>query len=297
MGRIRHWKQRWDPNADFVFLKRMSLGLDPKRPVAMPGDPVPKGEVRLGRGRLKRWWDAGYIGLAGWRDPSDLKREKREEDAAEVREALAAAAERLPGLLAEAEELKAAKEPEEAALAELDRDLASMKALLERAAFLGVGLEDEALAALAGVEASEPEPEAPPAPAPEPVTTESQDPLPGPTVTATADGFEVSLPSGELAEVGSIEEATEFIRTGELPAAPESPSAAPEGGGDADAVSAPEGADAATGAQEGASEAEVVVTPTGGGWFVVAVPGEDEPRKVQGEANLKALLAELGAEE
>ncbi len=294
MGRIRHWKQRWDPGADFVFLKRMKLGLDPKHPVALPGDPVPKGDARLGRGRLKRWWDAGFIGLAGWRDPSELKREKREEDAEEVREALVAAAERLPGLLAEAEELKTAKEPEEAALASLDRDLASMKALLERAAFLGVGVEDESLAALAGVEVAEPEPPAPP---PEPVTTESRDPLPGPTITATAEGFEVSLPSGELAEVGSIEEATEFIRTGELPAAPESPAAAPEGGGNADAADGPEGADAADGAQEGAPAEEVVVTPTGGGWFVVTVPGEDEPRKVQGEANLKALLAELGAEE
>ncbi len=271
---VRHWKQRYDPDAKFVFLKRLKLGLNVKKPWVLPGDPVPTGDVRLGRGRLKRWWEAGIIGLADFVDPDVVKRDKRKQDAHEVREALAAAAKVLPGLLAQAEELKTAKEPEEAALAELERDLLSMRALLERAKFLGVGVESEALAALAGVEIAEPVPL-------EPVTTETIEPKEGPTITVVEGGFEVSMPDGSLASVGTMEEAAHFVKTGELPEAPESPAEGSEGEGDA----------------EGPPVDEVVVEETGGGWYTVTVPGEDEPRKVQGKEALDALLAELGATE
>lgn len=273
MATMRHWKQRFTPDAKFVFLKRLKLGLDAKKPWVMPGDPVPTGDVRLGRGRLKKWWDAGIIGLADWVDPDVVKRDKRKQDAEEVREALEAAAEALPGLLAQAEELKATKEPEEAALAELEGDLLSMKALLERAKFLGVGVESEALAALAGMKVAAPEPKAAP-PGPQEATTETTEPAPGPVIETTETGFEVSLPTGELASVATIEEAEHFIRTGELPTPQESPGEGSEGEGDA-----------------------ITVEETGGGWYVVTVPGEDAPRKVQGKEALDALLAELGASE
>lgn len=271
MGR-RHWKQKFDPDAKFIFLRRLKLGLDPKNPVVQPGDPVPTGDVRLGKHRLKKWWAAEIIGLADFKAPDELKRERLEGERAEVREALAAAAGVLPGLMERAEALKAETEPQEAELVEIETDLASMKALLERAKLLGVGIEDEALAELLGVEVAEEgsqepqEPSEPPkAPQAQEETTESVVPREGATIEVTGEGFEVSMPDGSLASVETVEEVAHFVRTGELPEKP--------------------------------PVDEVVVSDKGGGWFDVSVPGEDEPRKVQGQAALDALLAELGAVE
>lgn len=78
---MRHWKQKWDPNADLVFAKRLKLGLDPENPWVEPGDPVPKcrrhkariveNERRvksdgqyLGIHRLYMWFRAGIVELA-----------------------------------------------------------------------------------------------------------------------------------------------------------------------------------------------------------------------------------------
>lgn len=61
MGR-RHWKQRWNPDAEFVFLKRLKLGIEGHEFV-QPGDPVPKAHPLI-RNRLRRWWAAEIIGLA-----------------------------------------------------------------------------------------------------------------------------------------------------------------------------------------------------------------------------------------
>lgn len=86
MATRRHWKQRWDANADFVFLRRIKLGGEHGTVTA--GDPVPKdrrikaqnrtperrkgpdGKQRLNIRRLKLWWDAGYIGLASYGAPA-----------------------------------------------------------------------------------------------------------------------------------------------------------------------------------------------------------------------------------
>ena len=58
---MRNWKERWDPEAEFVYNKRLKMGLDPENPWVMPGDPVDK--LALGIRRLHRWWDAGTIRL------------------------------------------------------------------------------------------------------------------------------------------------------------------------------------------------------------------------------------------
>ena len=58
---MRSWKERWDPNAEFVFNKTMNLGLDAENPRVVPGDPVDK--EAIGLGRLKHWWNAGMIRL------------------------------------------------------------------------------------------------------------------------------------------------------------------------------------------------------------------------------------------
>ena len=58
MSTLRHWRQRWSPTADLVFLKRLKMG-DGQ---VVPGDPVtPAIREKLGLHRLRRWWDAGVI--------------------------------------------------------------------------------------------------------------------------------------------------------------------------------------------------------------------------------------------
>ncbi len=61
MATLRHWKQRFDPDADLVFRKRMVIrgwGVD----VAEPGDRVPQ-EMKdhFGVHRLRIWWEGGFL--------------------------------------------------------------------------------------------------------------------------------------------------------------------------------------------------------------------------------------------
>ena len=63
---MRSWRERWDPDAEFVYNKRLKLGLDPENPWVQPGDPVDK--LAIGIRRLHRWWDAGMIRLDKERD-------------------------------------------------------------------------------------------------------------------------------------------------------------------------------------------------------------------------------------
>lgn len=58
---MRNWKERWNPDAEFVFNKTMNLGLDPENPRVVPGDPVDKEALSLRR--LQHWWNAGFIRL------------------------------------------------------------------------------------------------------------------------------------------------------------------------------------------------------------------------------------------
>jgi len=61
----RNWKHRWDPSADFVYLKRLRMGDDPQRPFVLPGDRVSDAErAKLGLARLRRWFEAGVVGLS-----------------------------------------------------------------------------------------------------------------------------------------------------------------------------------------------------------------------------------------
>lgn len=62
MPRMRHWKQRWDANADFVFTRRMRVG-STGAPWVPAGSDVDKVvHARL----LKKWWAAGLIAIKGW---------------------------------------------------------------------------------------------------------------------------------------------------------------------------------------------------------------------------------------
>lgn len=64
--RGRHWRQRFNARADFVFLRRMRMG-DEHRPYFLPGEQMPR-ELRdkLGKARLRRMWESKLIGLSGW---------------------------------------------------------------------------------------------------------------------------------------------------------------------------------------------------------------------------------------
>ena len=56
MKLTRHWKQVFDPDADFIFLKKMGE--------YSVGDTVPK-DICSGH-RAKVWWRGGFIGLKDW---------------------------------------------------------------------------------------------------------------------------------------------------------------------------------------------------------------------------------------
>ncbi len=263
MKRVRHWKQRFDPDAKFVFLRRLKLGLDPKRPIVVPGDPVPTGDVRLGRARIKRWWHAGIIGLADFKYPEELKREKREADRKVATEAVFDAAKRLPELVERLEAAQAEAEPSLDVLANTERELNELKAVFEKAVELGVEIPADVVTALDTFDLPvEDEEEA------EGFATATRESLPeGVTITSLPEGgYELSMPESEAQVFETIEEAL----------------AVASGGVEAQ--------------EPKALTDEILVEPTGGGWFAVTVPGEAEPRKVQGEAKLEALLDELRAE-
>lgn len=82
MGTQRHWKQHWDPSAPLVFIRRMFLGIKGHE-VVNPGDKVTP-EIRAGLGephkataRLRRWWDAKFLAIEGWKSPDEIQRARR----------------------------------------------------------------------------------------------------------------------------------------------------------------------------------------------------------------------------
>lgn len=61
MSKLRHWRERWDPHADLIFLKNLLIEGERKK----SGDPVTKKiRQKLGLHRMKKWWEAGYLALA-----------------------------------------------------------------------------------------------------------------------------------------------------------------------------------------------------------------------------------------
>lgn len=65
---LRDRRQRFDAGAEFVWRKRVRWGDDPGRLFTAPRDLVDKSAV--GRGKLRRLWDAEVIELAAWRPAS-----------------------------------------------------------------------------------------------------------------------------------------------------------------------------------------------------------------------------------
>jgi hypothetical protein len=54
---VKHWRDVWEPESDFVFLRKLAnFSLDP-RGYVLPGDPVtPEIRAALGEERLRVWW-------------------------------------------------------------------------------------------------------------------------------------------------------------------------------------------------------------------------------------------------
>lgn len=64
MSKMRHWKQRFDASAELIFSRNMKLGIAGQE-VVKRGDVVSIATKRkLGRSRLQRWWNAGFLELA-----------------------------------------------------------------------------------------------------------------------------------------------------------------------------------------------------------------------------------------
>ena len=57
--KLRHWKQRYSPNAAFICRRRMTWS----GRVYEPGDPIPQ-ELSNNKGKLRRFWESRWIELA-----------------------------------------------------------------------------------------------------------------------------------------------------------------------------------------------------------------------------------------
>ena len=64
MGKIRHWKQRFDMSAKLMFLTRRKFAMSPTGFMERGQEVTEEMKQALGRHRLKMWWRAGWIGLA-----------------------------------------------------------------------------------------------------------------------------------------------------------------------------------------------------------------------------------------
>lgn len=76
--RNRHWKQRFDESADFVWRRRITMN----GRVFEPGDPVDKDlfPASVLRVKLRRFWEAGAIELAKFDRPDAKTGEVVDED-------------------------------------------------------------------------------------------------------------------------------------------------------------------------------------------------------------------------
>ena len=62
--KLRHWKQRYDPNAAFICRRHMAWG----GRTYEPGGRIPK-ELAANKGKLRRFWEASWIELAEFQAP------------------------------------------------------------------------------------------------------------------------------------------------------------------------------------------------------------------------------------
>jgi len=69
----KDWRQRWDPNAELVFCRRVRIG--GRRGFAMPGDKVSKAlRKSVKPNTLRLWFETGIVELADWTPPEPQRR-------------------------------------------------------------------------------------------------------------------------------------------------------------------------------------------------------------------------------
>lgn len=62
--KLRHWKQRFDKNAEFIFRRRLVWG----GKTYVPGDPIPKALAQSPT-KLRRFWESSTVELTLFEDP------------------------------------------------------------------------------------------------------------------------------------------------------------------------------------------------------------------------------------
>lgn len=65
--KLRHWKQRFDRNAEFIWRRRLTYA----GRAYGPGDPIPA-DLSEKKTKLRRLWESGTIELAQFEDPDVL---------------------------------------------------------------------------------------------------------------------------------------------------------------------------------------------------------------------------------
>ena len=61
--KLRHWRQRFNPNVDFIWRRRTPFG----NQLYEPGDPIPK-LLQENKAKLRRFWESQWIELAEFED-------------------------------------------------------------------------------------------------------------------------------------------------------------------------------------------------------------------------------------
>ncbi len=64
---LRHWKQRFDRDAEFIWRCPLTYGGECQR----PGDPIPPA-LMANKAKLRRFWESGTIELAQFEEPNVL---------------------------------------------------------------------------------------------------------------------------------------------------------------------------------------------------------------------------------
>ena len=151
VGKFRHWKQRFNPDAGFIW--RKAIIWDGEQTV--PGSLCPE-SLTSNRGKLRSLWDAGWIELAKF-DPEQPTKQDPLAHKVEIEAAKIAAAEKADAEKAEkAAAEKAIKEAAERAAKEEAEKQAVERAAKEVAAAEQVATEaaDKAIADQAAKEAA-----------------------------------------------------------------------------------------------------------------------------------------------
>lgn len=209
---LRHWKQRFDPNAAFVWRKRTEWGDQ----VFEPGDPIPDEIIEeMGRTKLRRFWESHFVELAEFEDPDVLSGRPEKYAASEAEAALREAENALESALKEAELLaksqETATEDAEAAgaaaleaISEAERVLEERQTAADEARHVADGLRQALEADRDGAEpTSTVEPQPTPEPLPDDVTVSG--PGGGGWYTVTI-GEDVKKVQGQTALDGLLEE-------------------------------------------------------------------------------------------